>query len=318
MKRNVCFILVTFLLIGCNGRGHKELAASFPIVTPPAMMDDAQDRADYMAIHFWDAYTDLSRKYSADTSLAGGVGRKEVERKFADWASYLGMVDFSTAVKSVETLYAKVSGCEARDTSSNIFESINKLVQKYLYDPNSPFRNEDLYGTYAALLSQSPFIGETSKGIYAYDAGLCAKNRIGTRAADFRFRDISGRSYTLYGIKADFVLIFFSNPGCNACLEIIENMKYSKEMDYLISTGQLVVVNLYIDEDIEAWKSYMPVYPDSWYNVFDPDYVIRTDLLYNIRAIPSLYLLDKDKNVLMKDAVPENVFSFFNAYIQGL
>jgi hypothetical protein len=49
----------------------------------------------------------------------------------------------------------------------------------------------------------------------------------------------------------------------------------------------------------------MPIYPDEWYNGFDPDLAIRTDNLYSVRAIPSLYLLDQDKRVIMKDA-PEN------------
>ena len=54
----------------------------------------------------------------------------------------------------------------------------------------------------------------------------------------------------------------------------------------------------------------MPIYPDEWYNGFDPDFVIRTDILYNVRASPSLYLLDKDKTVLMKDAVTDRVLNY--------
>ena len=57
----------------------------------------------------------------------------------------------------------------------------------------------------------------------------------------------------------------------------------------------------------------MPVYPDNWYNGYDPDYVIREDILYNVRAIPSLYLLDKDKKVLMKDAPQERLFSWLES-----
>jgi hypothetical protein len=39
------------------------------------------------------------------------------------------------------------------------------------------------------------------------------------------------------------------------------------------------------------------------------------DQLYNVRAIPSLYLLDKDKAVIMKDAVTGNVIDFLNRYV---
>ena len=33
-------------------------------------------------------------------------------------------------------------------------------------------------------------------------------------------------------------------------------------------------------------------------------------MLYNVRAIPSLYILDKDKRVIMKDAPETKVLAF--------
>ena len=53
----------------------------------------------------------------------------------------------------------------------------------------------------------------------------------------------------------------------------------------------------------------MPIYPKEWYNGFDPDLVIRTEKTYNVRAIPSLYLLDSDKTVLLKDTTTERLLS---------
>ena len=100
-------------------------------------------------------------------------------------------------------------------------------------------------------------------------------------------------------------LLFFSNPGCNACMDIINVLRDDATISSLIGSGRMAVLNIYIDEDIQAWRSYMPIYPEHWYNGFDPDYVLRSNEIYCIRAIPSLYLLDKEKNVLMKD-VPEN------------
>ena len=89
-------------------------------------------------------------------------------------------------------------------------------------------------------------------------------------------------------------------------------MKGTPHIDSLVQAGRIAVLNIYIDEDLAAWRSYMPIYPETWYNGFDPDFVIRTDVLYNVRAIPSLYLLDKDKNVMMKDAITERVVDFLN------
>ena len=99
-------------------------------------------------------------------------------------------------------------------------------------------------------------------------------------------------------------------------MEIINALKNTPQITSLISSGKVAVLNIYIDEDLEAWRSYVPIYPEEWFNGFDPDFVIRTDVLYNVRAIPSLYLLDKDKNVIMKDAVTERVLDFFNRFVE--
>ena len=81
----------------------------------------------------------------------------------------------------------------------------------------------------------------------------------------------------------------------------------------MIGDGSLAVLNIYIDSDLEEWRKYMPVYPDNWYNGYDPDFVIRTEIRYNVRAIPSLYLLDRDKTVIMKDVPQEKLFWWLTA-----
>jgi hypothetical protein len=82
-------------------------------------------------------------------------------------------------------------------------------------------------------------------------------------------------------------------------------LKEEQKVSEMIAAGTLAVLNIYIDEDLQGWRDYMPIYPDNWYNGFDPDLVIRGEGLYNVRAIPSLYLLDDQKRVILKDA-PEN------------
>jgi hypothetical protein len=96
-------------------------------------------------------------------------------------------------------------------------------------------------------------------------------------------------------------------------MDIINTLKSFPQLQEGIRTGKLAVLNIYIDEDLQAWKEYMPIYPTEWYNGYDPDYVIRTDVLYNVRAIPSLYLLDKDKKVIMKDTPEARLFEWLNA-----
>ena len=273
------------------------------------MMEEVQDRADYMALNMWNRLLDPSRKFPSDSLLVSGVRRSDVEQKFANWVQVLGMTDRAVACKAVSSLYDRSLACERKDTSSNVFETLTDLVEKYLFDPNSPMRDEDLYGIYAEKLSGYDGLSAEMRAKYDRDAGLCALNRVGTKATDFRFADRRGKVYNLYGIDAPYTLLFFSNPGCEACMNIINVLKGEPAISQMIASGKLKVLNIYIDEDLEAWRSYMPIYPEDWYNGFDPDFVIRNETLYNVRAIPSLYLLDKDKTVLLKDAPEDRMFS---------
>jgi hypothetical protein len=314
MRNKFLILLAVCCAAGCvnNRKAEQFTALPFPDVKAPAMMQDRQEVAEYMAEHWWDGLTDLQRSFPCDSALVSGVKRDDVEQKFANWTVVLGALDYTHAVKSVARLFDRAVACEKKDTASNIFESMTDIVQKYLYDPNSPMRNEDFYGPYVERLSQCELVEEGMRQAYAFDAKMCALNRVGTKAADFRFSDSRGRIRRLYDIKADNIILFFSNPGCTACMDIINTLKSIPAVAHGVASGRLAVLNIYIDEDLNAWREYMPIYPEEWFNGYDPDYVIRTDVLYNVRAIPSLYLLDKDKKVIMKDAPEARLFDWLS------
>lgn len=318
--KSIFLTIFVSVLASCGGQnggnGHSEGKAGqndvllFPDVRVPSVISTEEEAARFLSEHYWDNFTDPSRGYPSDSARVSGVSKAEVEQKFANYAAIIGMVPHEHALKSVKELYVRTEKCEFADSTSNVYETMAELVEKYFYDANSPYRDEDLYAVFAESLSKSDFVEPVMRDKYQFDARMCSLNRVGTKAADFVFCDIRGKRRNLYGIESEMTLVFFSNPGCEACREIMEMIKSSGHVSALISDGKLTVVNMYIDENLDEWKAYMEVYPDEWCNVYDPDYRIRTDLTYNVRAIPSLYLLDRDKTVLMKDAVPQKVFLY--------
>ena len=74
--------------------------------------------------------------------------------------------------------------------------------------------------------------------------------------------------------------------------------------------GKLKILAFYPDEDTQAWKAREAVIPPGWINARDASagLVVKGEL-YAIRAIPSLYLLDGRKRVLLKDAPAEQVIT---------
>ena len=308
-------ILFSFaILCACGPRGGKPAADAsarreFPAVEVPSMYTDRQERAAFAAGHFWDRFTDTTNVYACDSATVNGVPMEAVESQMGLFASLLGELPADAGARSVGRLYDRVDAFERKYPDSNVFEELGRLTRHYLYDPNSPVRNEDLYFYFVDRLGKSDLIDNGYRMGYEWDARMCSLNRVGTPAADFSFTDTRGRVRTLYGIKAEHTVLIFGNPGCKACQEIMADMESTPEISALIDSGRLQVVDIYIDQDLDDWKDHIPEYPAKWINGYDHNYTIRTDLIYNVRGIPSIYLLDAEKTVLLKDATPERVLT---------
>ena len=302
------------IVAGCKEKKAEQFhALPFPDVQLPSMISGQQEALEYMALNYWNGMTDPSRNYPSDSLLVSGVRRGDVEQKFAEWTSIMEYAGQGVWSKAVGNVYERALACEKKDTSSQVFETFVDLFQKYYYNPNSPLRNEDVYYHFVSRYASFDGLSDVERGKYEREARLCALNRIGTQAADFRFADRRGRMTNLYDVKAEMTLLFFSNPGCNACMEIIEVLRDEPMISSQVASGRLAVVNVYIDEDIQSWRDYMPIYPEEWYNGFDPDLILRDNGIYAIRAIPSLYLLDSEKRVIMKDAPEERLFRYLSS-----
>ena len=315
MKRITGILLAVLLLASCGGRQTKSPAQpvrrAFPEVDIPSMITEAEDRVEYMVNHQWDRFTDTSAVYYCDSLTVNGVSLEELEGQMGLYATLLQNVPIQAARGAVARLFARAETFGRRYPESNLFPQMANLANKYLYDPNSPVRYEDLYGVYAALLAESDLVEDAYRPKYRYDAQMCAKNPIGSVATDFPFTDAQGKVHTLHGIRADYTLLIFGNPGCNACRELMEQMEQMPRVTRSIADGRLKVVDIFIDPEIDDWMAQAGSFPQSWICGYDHRLAITNDRIYNVRGIPSLYLLDRDKKVLLKDAPQENVMTFF-------
>ena len=73
-----------------------------------------------------------------------------------------------------------------------------------------------------------------------------------------------------------------------------------------VDTGTLTVLAVYTEGNDEVWRKALTDMPRSWLIGNDRQQV-KDCALYDLKAMPSLYLLDKDKTVLLKDAAYDTV-----------
>ncbi len=77
----------------------------------------------------------------------------------------------------------------------------------------------------------------------------------------------------------------------------------------MIDKGKLTVLAITPDAEYDDWLNHK--YPDNWMTGFDKNHEIYDKRLYDIQYLPSLYLLDKSKRVLLKEANFSRLINYF-------
>jgi hypothetical protein len=97
--------------------------------------------------------------------------------------------------------------------------------------------------------------------------------------------------------------LYFNNPECPACREMKTSLMNSSVISDKIKSGSLEVLSIYTDKDEKLWLDHLKDYPSSWIQGRDDDEFLYRNKIYDLRAIPTIYLLDASKKVLLKDCM---------------
>lgn len=305
MKFIPAFLLSLFF-IACSGKSaHRNADATagstqetavslqtvplrFEPVAVPSMITDPGERAAWAALHYWDRFD------FGDTAY---IHAPEVtEQAFTDYLDLLNYVTPETARVSLADMLSKA------EAEEKMYTYFFELYEKYLYDPNSPVRNEEHFIPVLQTVLRSPLLDETAKIRPAYLLEQALKNRIGEAAADFSYTLADGRRQTLYGTKADWLLLYFYNPDCHMCQETTRELSLGLAVERWRSEKGLKILAVYPDADLAAWQNHLSAMPASWINGYNEGAVVKEQEIYDLKAIPTLYLLNKEKKVVLKDA----------------
>src|SRR5690606_605233 len=92
----------------------------------------------------------------------------------------------------------------------------------------------------------------------------------------------------------------WSSDVCSS--DLMKDLGYTPAVHNCIENGFLEIVSVSLHPDKARWTSYQKRIPDNWVNGWDEKGRVINDGLYNIRAYPTIFLLDESNVVLLKDA----------------
>lgn len=265
-----------------------------PMPAIPSALNSPDERSSYVAEHFWDAmdFSDTLRSHDSEF----------LERNFSNFVYLLPYAPASSAEKAVAVLMKRA------EADKTVFLMLAGLAEKYLSEPDSPMRNEDLFMFFLNSQIEAGVLDESEKIRARIQLDTAKKNRPGMAAADFAYVDRDGVSRTLHGTKSTGnILLVFYDPECEHCSEITASLAADEMLAELQEKGLLTVLAIDTESDGDVWERTRRDMPQHWIVGHDDNNVITESALYDLPAMPVLYLLDADKTVILKDVAPDAI-----------
>ena len=268
----------------------------FQMVSIPTDIATPQERVTYFAEHYWENF-DFS-----DTTFFNFP--EVLEQAFVNYMEILPLTSTDIAKASLKASMGRAA------VDVVMYKYFLDLYERYLYESDSPFVNGEFFIPVLEAVVEGTVLDDISKIRPTLMLELVLKNRKGFRATDFSFTIDTGKIQTLHEQEAHFLFLLFYNPNCSNCKSVIDYVNGSPFFEAYHESGLLRAVAIYPENNIDEWTEYQSEIPTTWLNGYDHNGSLDQELLYDIKVIPTIYLLDKDKTVLLKDATLEDVISY--------
>ena len=274
----------------------------FEQVNVPAELQTPSERAEWLALHYWDRFD-----FSDTTDLQG---TPLLEQALSDYLYILHIASPERQAEGLKALLRKAetgykpdeASSPATPTLSKLFlNRLDELLEQYLAFSYSPMQDNEMYIAVLEYITQSDSWSEEEKIRPTILLELCLKNRKGTSATDFDYALADGTNSHLYALSSPYLILFFFDPECSHCQQLMEQMQQSAVLREAMRTHQLQLLSIYPYADVAAWRTALPSLPANWINSYNPESTILSEELYELKITPALYLLDSQKRVLVRE-----------------
>lgn len=169
-------------------------------------------------------------------------------------------------------------------------------AEKLLYKPYSPYCQRVTYRALLARLLQNS--GDDIALLrYRYQYEMLCRNNEGEAASDFVYYDASGEEHRLSDSRGKSVLLLFNDPTCEECAMLRRHLVTEREFCGM-KTDDVVILVICPDTPTDEWREVISHYPTGWAVGYSED---AADV-YDLRTLPSTYLLDDNQVVMQRNA----------------
>jgi hypothetical protein len=280
------------MCVGLEAQRHRHL-----IFKPFDEMSDVV-RSEFYAERFWEDFPFNDTNVLHQEMFRGSVDR---------YLQFIQFADLQTIQKSlVETI-------KKTDTNERMYRFFIETFDMYLNSDFMGMRNEQWIEPVWHQMLKSKWCTFADSSKVNFFLKQADRNRAGTSGPDLDFVDIQGRKGKMSEIDAELLLIYFYVPGCPTCITTLEWIQGDSAYHELHNAGILQVLAFYPEKDMNLFRMYRSSIPNTWINARDPDdrSQLEEEQKYRMSSAPTMYLLDKNKTIILKDPRVDQLFNEF-------
>ena len=184
-----------------------------------------------------------------------------------------------------------------RVMTQNFLQSNDNIITAYTMYSNIVMRDMGLRDTRGIYEAMGDGAKDTQYGRMIKERiDRMMKTQGGAKAPDFTLPDVNGNPVTMSAVKGKIKIIDFWASWCGPCR--LNNPELKKIYEEFRGKG-LVIIGVSLDDEKEDWE--MAIEDDGldWINVsslkgWDCE-IVR---LYNVKGVPSLFILDENNNII--------------------
>ena len=282
--RNIIISVISLFIIMSADIIVAQETGSFTYPKIPDNITSKDAKIEYVILNYWD-------NFNYDS-----LSTSQAEQVFIDFISILDKIDSKFYNDAFFAM------CLNMMESAEVMDFMIDCSQKYLYEKGSPNRNHQMLSALIQTVFNSTELDSNQKETAQKMLTNCNRNSFNSVAPDFKFETVTGKIDNLYNNTSDYTLIFFFDPLCQSCLVMGEEIYKSEIINEFAKNMNvsLLYITPYID-DMEKLNTYFIDLPEGWILGFNPEEKIIREKLYFWEYIPSLYLIDSNKKIILKD-----------------
>ncbi len=278
-----------FVVMACAAVTVIAAARDLPLPEVPDSLRDPRQRAEYVIDRYWDAMDWRDTVLTRDDRF--------MEQCAADFYAVAQHTDSVTASAAVKKM---LDGASA---DPEAYRRIAEISQVYLFEPESPVADDELFLAVADRLMADRRLGEADMLRLADAHRAAVLNRVGRRASDFEFVGRDGLRSSLYdAVKTNSrTIVMFYDPDCHDCMDFERHLADAGLKD----TG-VIMISPYGEQD-GLWARHAATMPAEWIVGLPVDEEFEDEEIYDLRAIPTVLLLDREATVIAKNLTLYNI-----------